>query len=274
MAQEIEKDLDKLAALAGIIPRLPELQRANVLNNCLEIIFAVQTGHEQIQALAPLMPYLPEQIKAEIMKAVWQVIGAMGDVSMQVKSLALMSPYLQKEMVHAAIELVRKIKDAYWRDTGLAALAPRLAKLGNSQQALIEIRAIETEVFQVTALGYLAPYLDKQLLPEALQMASAIRSDYVVRQDETYSPNAHTISSVVCRAQAAALEYLALYTTPQFKTDLHRIWRELLHQLTENEREKLLINLGIFSTTLTTLGGAEALAEATRAIQDVGRWWL
>jgi hypothetical protein len=54
---------------------------------------------------------------------------------------------------------------------------------------------------------------------------------------------------------------------------LYFLWRETLHLFADHSREDLLKNLPAFSPVLIKLGGAEAVAETARAIQDVGRWW-
>lgn len=43
--------------------------------------------------------------------------------------------------------------------------------------------------------------------------------------------------------------------------------------LTRRIRKALLSDLAALEPVIATLGGAEAVAETCRAIQDVGRWW-
>jgi hypothetical protein len=52
-----------------------------------------------------------------------------------------------------------------------------------------------------------------------------------------------------------------------------RLWRETLQLSATRSRRELLADLAALAPVITALGGAEAIAETCRAIEDVGRWW-
>ena len=54
---------------------------------------------------------------------------------------------------------------------------------------------------------------------------------------------------------------------------LDPLWKETLPLAATRTREDLLADLFALVPIIATLGGAEALSEIGRAIQDVGRWW-
>ena len=51
------------------------------------------------------------------------------------------------------------------------------------------------------------------------------------------------------------------------------LWRDTLHALATRTRRDLLSDLKALIAVISKLGGAEAVAETARAIQDVGGWW-
>ena len=73
--------------------------------------------------------------------------------------------------------------------------------------------------------------------------------------------------------RAAALGALApqLVRLPLGTLDL--LWKETLQLAATRSRKDLLADLSSLVPVLAALGGAEAVAETCRAIQDVGRWW-
>jgi hypothetical protein len=54
---------------------------------------------------------------------------------------------------------------------------------------------------------------------------------------------------------------------------LYPLWAETLPVLVSRTRRNLLSDLRALAPVIAKLGGAEAVAETFRAIQDVGRWW-
>jgi hypothetical protein len=53
----------------------------------------------------------------------------------------------------------------------------------------------------------------------------------------------------------------------------HRLWRETLPPLASRTRKDLFSDIRALAAIMAALGGAEAVLETFRAIQDVGRWW-
>ena len=54
---------------------------------------------------------------------------------------------------------------------------------------------------------------------------------------------------------------------------LYPLWNATLQLAATRTRKELLSDFRALVPVLATLGGAEAVAETCRAIQDVGRWW-
>lgn len=119
-------------------------------------------------------------------------------------------------------------------------------------EALAATRAIRDERSRAEALAGLAAHLPADLLTEALAAARAIG-------DEWY------------RAQALAGLAPRLAKLPT--AILLPLWRETLPPLAGHTRQALLADLAALAPVIAVLGGAEAVAETSRAIRDMGRWW-
>jgi hypothetical protein len=53
----------------------------------------------------------------------------------------------------------------------------------------------------------------------------------------------------------------------------HPLWAETLRLSATRSRSELLADLAAFAPVIAALGGAEAIEETGRAIEDAGRWW-
>ena len=130
-----------------------------------------------------------------------------------------------------------------------------LADLGRVEEALEVARGIEHEWerARANALAGLVPRLaDLGRVEEALEVARGIG-------DESY------------RAQALAAPAPKLAKLNRGK--LLPLWEETLRFSSTHSRADLLADFDALAPIIAALGGAEAICESCRAIQDVGRWW-
>ncbi|RME77121.1 MAG: hypothetical protein D6784_04300 [Chloroflexi bacterium] len=82
-------------------------------------------------------------------------------------------------------------------------------------------------------------------------------------------PEKVLLSSPRARALAGLAPRLARLERPT----LYPLWADTLPVLAGRIREDLLADIRALEPVIAALGGAEAVAETCRAIQDVGRWW-
>lgn len=131
-------------------------------------------------------------------------------------------------------------------------MAPHLSE-PSPREALAVARAIERQDDRGQALAGLAPRLGQLgYLEEALRIVQSI--------DKLENRN---------QALAEIIPDLTQLPSPILRS----LWSETLHVLAVRTRADLLADLEMLTPVIITLGGAEAVAETTRAIQDVGRWW-
>jgi len=120
-------------------------------------------------------------------------------------------------------------------------------------EALATAKKIGDEDRRAEVLAALAPRLAEFGYPqEALTAAREIR-DQPQR----------------AKALAALASHLAKLPRPV----LYSLWDETLPILARRTRRDLLTDLGALAPVIVALGGAKALAETARAIQDAARWW-
>ena len=132
-------------------------------------------------------------------------------------------------------------------------------KVWEPQTALAYARQVADPGQRVQALAGLAPHLPPDLKEEALREALA-----AARELGDEDARAEALAGLAPRwAEWAGRERAAAYA----------LWPETLRRLAARPRPHLLSDLSALSPVLSALGGAEAVGEAFRAIQDVGRWW-
>ena len=99
------------------------------------------------------------------------------------EALTLWAPRLPDELVAAAVDLARPIREEMFRSLALVALKPRL--VGDNSSALIraytvalqEVREMAWEGVRADAIEALASRLPEPLLPEALEIACSLEGD-------------------------------------------------------------------------------------------------
>jgi hypothetical protein len=128
-----------------------------------------------------------------------------------------------------------------------------LAALGQVEAALELARGVGDEGADARALAALAPHLAAPGQVEtALELARGIGHDL---------------------ARAYALQALAPRLAALPRSQVLPLWEDTLRLSATRSRRDLLADLGALAPVLAKLGGSEALDEACRAIEDVGRWW-
>nr|MBC7245282.1 ATP-binding protein [Chloroflexota bacterium] len=205
---------------------------------------------------------LPPELLVELVRGgVWQARQALTYARQipaegaRAEALAALAPHLEPDLraqaLAEALQAARGIWDEGARAGALAALAPHLepALLAEALQAA---RGIWDEYSRAEALAALAPHLEPALLAEALQAARGIWDEY---------------------SRAEALAALAPHLAALPQPHLYPLWAETLPLLARRTRSNLLADLRALQPVIFALGGTGAVAEAFRAIQDVGRWW-
>ena len=287
-ARAIKRSDHRAKALAELAPHLPEAERAEVLGEALAAARATWDERQRAETLVELTPWLaeldyPEEALVE-MTTPW-----LAELSCLEETLVELAPRLA-ELGHPeeALAAAREIKSKWWRAEALVGLAPRLAGLGYPEEALAAAREIESEWRRAKALAGLAPHLTEpereQALEEALSAAREIESEYERAKAllglAPYLPEALLRETLTVAREikskgrrAEVLAGLASHLAQLPCQHLYPLWQETLPVLAARTRKDLLADLCALEPVIAALGGAQAVAETFRAIQDVGRWW-
>jgi len=145
-----------------------------------------------VSSLSSLAGNIPPALLAALVeKGIWPgpqglaYARQMQGPELRTRALAALAPYLnpaeRDRALRETLEAARAIGDEWPRSQALAALAPRLAELGHTAEALEAARAIGSKGYpslsQSQALAALAPHLTAPLLREALEAVRAIKSE-------------------------------------------------------------------------------------------------
>jgi hypothetical protein len=177
-------------------------------------------------------------------------------------------------LLDQVLAATREIGDPWHRSEALAALAPRLAALGNPTEALDTARVIEDKRRRNQVLAVLAaPGID-----QALAAARWI-GNQGHRSEPPAAPEELDRALVTARAimdhgrRSEALEALATRLAKLPLGKLHPLWCASLRISATRTRKGLLTDLRALIPAMSTLGGADALIEVSCGIEEVGRWW-
>jgi hypothetical protein len=173
IARAIGYEYHRAWALAKLAPYLPE-----VLPEALAAAKAVEL-HHRARELTSLAPYLPKSLLPEAL----EIAREIRNESDRVRALTGLVPHLP-QVLPEALDVARAIGDKYNRAIVLMGLVPYVPQV--LPEALELGRATwdrgsheeEKECAMALALAGLAPYLPESLLPKALEVARAIRSEH------------------------------------------------------------------------------------------------
>ena len=280
-AREIRWADARAKALAALIPHLPPGQQPQVLAEALAAAREILWADDRAEVLTALIPHLSPEQQPQVLAEALAAAREIKHGFRRAKALTALIPHLLPDLLPQALATAREIGNESARVEALAALAPHLPLAQQPQvlaEALAAARDIGGEDDRAKALAALAPRLPPDLLGQALAVAREIESidartlalvgpsprplkDWVLDKCEWEETRSKARSALVRRL--AALPRSTLYPT----------WDEMLPVLAARTRRDLLTDLRVLKLVIRALGGAKAIAETARAIQDVARWW-
>lgn len=257
--QGIKGDRRDAHLLIQLLPHLTESLKDRGLEQALDAAGAVKSKEYQMRLMVDLVPFLPERGRDRIPSQARVIDELMQKRKWRTYILPRLASHVP-ELVSAetlvkvfaeALSAVRRTENDHRQAKDLQALFPWLPEQ-LLVEALVSTREIESERWRAETLSKLIPYLPDALLPEALAAASEIENVY------DRSGVLVTISPRLVDLPAYNLGWLS---------------RETAHALSVRTRRALLEDLPLVVPILVAAGGAEAVWDLFKAIQDVGRWW-
>jgi hypothetical protein len=174
------------ASMNGMAGRIPNQMRLLLVAKGLwsaehGLTYAfMQRAVEQIDAVTSLFDRLTDEQKQDVLSAAIETIRLMKDPYERAEGLSGLAPHLPKSILPEALVLTREIEDEGWKTEALRSLAPYLGP-ALLAEALAAVSEMEDEGHRALALAGLAPYLQgktkREVVAEALDLARQLEPD-------------------------------------------------------------------------------------------------
>lgn len=279
-------DYDCNKVLIAIAPHLPRetlvaAQRISEMPNS-EVLAAVAVylpkealleasklsfERDRVEVLASVALHLPQEVYVEAM--------AIGTEYLRTLLLKKVAPFMPQEVLAAA----REISDEPGRADLLISLAPYLP------QAVITLaQEMSDESNQSNVLKAVAPYLPQEVAAVAREIGNDIyRADVLARavlhlpQDMFLSTLAEALSAAMKIDSELRREYVFKSLLDSLlclsRSQLNRLWQEMLSLLIQRTRPSLLSDLAVLIPVIHRLGGKKGVRDTLDAVQKVTIWW-
>lgn len=157
-------------ALAALVPYLSQSGCVQALQEVVPVVRDFVDKRLRREMPVELAPHLPEVERTKVLREALMAAGEIEDDHAKVYVLRDLAPHLPEPQLREALAMAREIEFESARLDALVALLPRLAELGNPNEALVMVWEweIEFEGKRAYALAQLAPHLPESLLQEAL----------------------------------------------------------------------------------------------------------
>ncbi len=165
-ARTIQDESYRTQFLTELAPNLPEA----LLPEAFRVVQNIWNEVYRTQALTRLVPYLPETLLPEALRVAQDI----GDKNYRTQILTKLAPCLPEVLLRDALNVTRVIQDRECQDQALTKLTPYLPE---SLPRTLRKTRIQDEKYRARNLGLLAIHLPDVLLPEALEVARAIKSE-------------------------------------------------------------------------------------------------
>jgi hypothetical protein len=270
-----------------LLSRLPE----SLLRWRLAIVRKDELSWNWACAVEKVAPYMSELLLREALAAAWEIEETDYREQLLRKVREIGDPNHRAGAMAAAQARIStgEIFEPMSRARALAGLTCRLAELGYTQEAIEHVQEIESMYWRARALMDMAPYLadpvKSSVVREALEVAQRVvpkcsgrrlLADLAPKGVELGCPEVvlvvvQEIKDAELRAET--LTAMVPQLTKLSHDKLYCLWQEALLVLASRTRGSLLSDLQALAPIILALGGKEAVAEISCAIQDVGRWW-
>jgi hypothetical protein len=126
------------AAVAALALRLPEAERADVLNRARDAAIHLEDGFPRAMALALLVPALAAHETHQALQRALEATRVTSDPELQTTAMLNIAPGLTPEFLPAALEICRLIRDEDHRADAIAKVAERLSHLNRAEYEELE----------------------------------------------------------------------------------------------------------------------------------------
>lgn len=178
----------RILALARLIPACAPYDQHRLLANCVDALKGIHEPWDYAKVAAALAPLLGEEERTQVMNHALDEVLTIKEDWARAKALDFILAGLEGDSralaLQGGIAAANAIQNPWGQAERLRALLPYLAEKENleKQAALETALKIEPDMPKITALGFLAPQLDGDLLSKLVDQALGI-SDFQKRTD-------------------------------------------------------------------------------------------
>lgn len=248
-------NVKRAVVLSQLYPYLPFPLNEQTLKDAVAAFKNIWYAKWQAEVLVELAPHLPETDRLELLQAMLATIVAVSDDRKRAEALAPILAHLPVRLMNDALSIIQSIQHQPSQTKLLAQIIPAV-DYSRQQELLTMIRQVIDPKMRTVLLVKLALYLPKpeaaSILKDALEQVWAV--DNRERLEEI-------------------LEAIVPILTQLPQEQLADVWQDMLPHLGQRQRKNLLSDINTLEPIIFSLGGPECMAETSRAIQDIGRWW-
>lgn len=271
-----------IRGLVEVAARLPQPLKDQAGQKARSMIIADKPNVITFYVMIDLLDLLPAEDQFGVCQKALEIVLNEG---LDLYGWEKLLPRLDKSQLDAALAKIKRITDDYKQAQALTYILPQYARLGKSAEALQAAINIARRDWRGKALAGLAPYLSEAQIDKALGEAEVSDDEGTLADALTglaeWLPEdllRRTFKSAqkVQREEfqrAALLTSLAARLAKVPPPERYRVWTDLIRDLANGTRVRLLKDLHSLIPLIAGLGGVEALLATGEAIEDVGRYW-
>ncbi len=262
LANQLTDPQQRLSALTGIVPRLPDSARADALKTLLETAIGIPFEYKRARALVSIAPLLTPELLKQIMIQADALDDPYDRVTVYIALSQNMPPQKRPPILTKAWKQMKFIDDGYDRASALAAIAPFLPQKASkdlAKEATATIDTILDAYDKASAISILAP-----MLADSENEAFAALPDHneaVEEAIEAIMTIPHQTVRVELLAQAAHL-----WQSADDGGRSERLWRKLGGQLATLPLADALRCLGALMPLLRSIAGDKSVKDVARIL--------
>jgi hypothetical protein len=271
IVREIQSESSQANALNRLAAHLPQ----NLLSYVLDVAREIKDDSSRAYALSGFIIHRPD-ITSEILSAVRMI----QDDHSRAFALRDIAIHLPKNLLSEAFMLVNEIQsESFWAYalSGFIIHQPEIAP-----KILSAVCRIHDDTSKAYVLSGIAAHLPKNLFSQVLFLVSEIRADseraYILTEIATHLPENLLLMSLDMARKIQDDSYRAdafsgLVTQMDLKSINFPFWSEVLHSLSQRDRQDLLKDIPKLAPAIIHLSDRSTLNLVVQAMREVCQQW-
>lgn len=171
----------RVHALTVIARHLPDDMREQTILDALGAASSLRRPYEKATALIALIDILPDKLRRRTLQQILEAASSIDNENSRSRALAMLGPMLSTDLIDAALDTIYAIQEPQLRLNALIGLLPQL-NADHRTQVLRHLLQCSLEMTyeykRARALVTIAPYLTRDLLHEAIDIANTLSEPF------------------------------------------------------------------------------------------------